>query len=49
MIYNNPHTSKLDLQPELVAELAKIDNISYIKESTGLATRIHDIQAFGGE
>ena len=48
MIYNNPHTSKLDLQPELVAKLAEIDNISYIKESSGLATRIHDIQALAG-
>jgi len=49
MIYNNPHTSKLDLQPELIAELAKIDNIAYIKESSGLATRVHDIQALAGE
>lgn len=48
MLYNNPHTSKLDLQPELVAKLAQIDNIAYIKESTGLATRIHDIQALAG-
>ena len=48
MIYNNPHTSKLDLQPELVAKLAQIDNIAYIKESTGFATRIHDIQALAG-
>lgn len=48
MIYNNPHTSKLDLQPELIAELAKIDNISYIKESSGLATRIHDIKTLAG-
>ena len=48
MIYNNPHTSKLDLQPELIVELAKIDNIAYIKESSGLATRVHDIQALAG-
>ena len=48
MIYNNPHTSKLDLEPELVARLAKIDNIAYIKESSGFATRIHDIQALAG-
>lgn len=48
MIYNNPHTSKLDLKPELIAELAKIENIAYIKESSGLATRIHDIQSLAG-
>jgi len=49
MIYNNPHTSKLDIKPELIAELAKIDNISYIKESSGLATRIHEIQSLAGD
>lgn len=48
MIYNNPHTSKLDLQPELISELANIDNIAYIKESSGFATRVHDIQTLAG-
>ena len=49
MIYNNPHTSKIDIQPELVAKLAQIENISYIKESTGLASRIHDIKNYAGD
>jgi len=40
MLYNNPWTSKVDMQPSLVAKLAEIDNISYIKESSGDITRI---------
>lgn len=40
MLYNNPWTSKVDMQPSLVEKLAEIDNISYIKESSGDITRI---------
>jgi len=40
MLYNNPWVSKVDMQPTLVAKLAEIDNISYIKESSGDITRI---------
>jgi 4-hydroxy-tetrahydrodipicolinate synthase len=44
------------MQPAQVAELSKIDNVSYIKESTMDATRVRDIvrlsegrmQVFGG-
>lgn len=49
MIYNNPHISKIDIKPELVARLAEIDNVSYIKESSGLASRVHEIKALTGE
>jgi len=49
MIYNNPHTSKLDLQPELVAKLAEMDRIQYIKESSGFAARIHEIRSLAGD
>jgi len=49
MIYNNPHTSKLDLQPELVAKLAEMDRIQYIKESSGVAARIHEIRSLAGD
>lgn len=42
MLYNNPGTSKIDIKPQLVARLAEIDNIKYIKESTGLSARIHE-------
>ncbi len=43
MLYNNPATSNVDMRPPLVAELAKIDNVSYIKESTLDPTRVRDI------
>ncbi len=49
MIYNNPHTSKIDIQPELVKRLAEIDNIDYIKESSGLASRVHEVKALAGD
>lgn len=43
MIYNNPATANVDLTPPLVAELSKLPNIDYIKESTMDVTRIRDI------
>jgi len=43
MLYNNPWTSKVDMQPALVARLAEIDNIRYIKESSGDVTRVWKI------
>ncbi|MCP2132873.1 dihydrodipicolinate synthase family protein [Bradyrhizobium ottawaense] len=38
-VYNNPWTSQFDIKPHLVAKLAQIDNIKYIKESSGDLTR----------
>lgn len=43
MLYNNPWTSKVDMQPDLIAALAEIENISYVKESSGDVTRIWKI------
>lgn len=43
MLYNNPATSNVDMLPAQVAELSKIDNVSYIKESTMDPTRVRDI------
>jgi 4-hydroxy-tetrahydrodipicolinate synthase len=43
MLYNNPWTSKIDMQPELIAKLSEIVNIKYVKESSGDITRIHRI------
>ncbi|MEM3627395.1 MAG: 4-hydroxy-tetrahydrodipicolinate synthase [Candidatus Bathyarchaeia archaeon] len=40
MLYNNPWTSKVDMQPSFIAKLAEINNISYVKESSSDATRI---------
>lgn len=43
MLYNNPATANVDLQPALIAELSKASNIRYIKESSGDVTRIQRI------
>jgi len=49
MLYNNPWTSKIDMQPSLIARLAKFENISYVKESTGDITRIWKILNLAGD
>ena len=49
MLYNNPATSNIDMQPSLVARLSEIDNVSYIKESTLDATRVRDIIHLSGD
>ena len=49
MIYNNPATSNVDLTPEIVARLAQIDNVRYIKESTLEVTRVRDIIELCGD
>ena len=43
MIYNNPATANVDLTPPIVARLAQIRNVDYIKESTMDVTRVRDI------
>ncbi len=43
MIYNNPATANVDMRPETVARLSRIDNVDYIKESTLEVTRVRDI------
>ncbi len=49
MIYNNPATSGVDMQPELLARLAEIDNISYVKEASGDIRRIGQIRRLCGD
>ncbi len=44
MIYNNPFTSKIDMSPEFLAKLAKINNIGYVKESSGDISRVWRIR-----
>jgi len=44
IIYNNPFTSKVDIQPQTVARLAKLPNIDAIKESSGNMRRIAEIR-----
>jgi len=43
MIYNNPATANVDLTPPIVARLARIDGVDFIKESTMDVTRVRDI------
>jgi 4-hydroxy-tetrahydrodipicolinate synthase len=49
MIYNNPHTANVDVTPPLVARLSEIDNVRYIKESSGDVTRVREIPRLCGE
>lgn len=44
IIYNNPFTSKVDIEPPTVARLAELPNIVAIKESSGNMRRIAEIR-----
>ncbi|GJD49612.1 4-hydroxy-tetrahydrodipicolinate synthase [Methylobacterium crusticola] len=48
MVYNNPATANVDLKPELVARIARIERCDYIKESTLEVTRVRDIIRLAG-
>jgi 4-hydroxy-tetrahydrodipicolinate synthase len=43
-IYNNPGTTGVDIKPALVARITKIDNVGFIKESSGDMSRISAIR-----
>jgi len=43
MVYNNPATANVDLLPPILARLAEIENVRYVKESTMDVTRVRDI------
>jgi len=49
MLYNHPASTVLDMKPPLVARLAEIDNISYIKESTTDTRRVYQINDLCGD
>jgi 4-hydroxy-tetrahydrodipicolinate synthase len=42
-IYNNPGTTGIDMKPGLIARIAEIDNVGFVKESSGDVTRISAI------
>jgi 4-hydroxy-tetrahydrodipicolinate synthase len=44
MIYNNPFTSKVDIQAATVERLARLEHVKGIKESTGEIRRITEIR-----
>lgn len=43
-LYNNPWTTGLDMKPDFLARLSKLNNVSCVKESTGDLTRITAIR-----
>jgi len=43
MVYNNPNTANVDLTPDLLARLSQIENVDYVKESSGDISRIREI------
>ena len=44
MVYNNPIDTKVDLTPELVAQVAKIPGVVAVKEFSGDVRRVFEIQ-----
>lgn len=49
MVYNNPATANVDMLPETVARLSRIENVRYVKESTLDVTRVRDIVRLCGD
>ena len=49
VVYNIPQNTNRDITPPLFARLLQIDNIRYIKDSTGDLTRIQQLVATGGK
>ena len=49
ILFNYPSLTGVDFVPPLVERLAKIDNVRYIKESSGDIRRVHGIQRLVGE
>ena len=49
MVYNNPFTSGVDIQPKTIARIAEIENVPYVKESSSDIRRIHEIVQLCGK
>ncbi len=43
MLYNYPGRTGVDMTPDLIQRMAQLDNIQYVKESSGDATRVSEI------
>jgi 4-hydroxy-tetrahydrodipicolinate synthase len=48
ILFNYPSLTGVDFVPSLVARLVEIENVQYIKESTGDTKRVHAIQRLVG-
>ncbi|MFJ9407524.1 dihydrodipicolinate synthase family protein [Streptomyces sp. NPDC101393] len=44
MVYNNPIDTKVDLTPELLADIAQLDNVVAVKEFSGDVRRVLEIK-----
>lgn len=49
ILFNYPSLTGIDFVPSLVARLVEIDNVRYIKESSGDVRRVHSLQRLVGE
>jgi 4-hydroxy-tetrahydrodipicolinate synthase len=49
ILFNYPSLTGVDLTPPLLARLAEIENVRYVKESTGDVKRVHGIQRLVGD
>ncbi|MFI5730037.1 dihydrodipicolinate synthase family protein [Kribbella sp. NPDC051587] len=49
MVYNNPIDTKVDLTPDLLAEIAQIENVVAVKEFSGDVRRILEIRELAPE
>jgi 4-hydroxy-tetrahydrodipicolinate synthase len=49
ILFNYPSLTGVDFVPSLIARLAEIDAVRYIKESTGDSRRVHSIQRLVGD
>jgi 4-hydroxy-tetrahydrodipicolinate synthase len=49
VVYNIPANTNRDVTPDLFSKLLKVDNIQYIKDSTGDFTRTQQLIATGGK
>lgn len=49
MVYNIPQSSGIDIKPDFFKRLLEIDNIEYIKDSTGDFVRIQELLTTGGK
>ncbi|MEC3982528.1 dihydrodipicolinate synthase family protein [Amycolatopsis sp. H20-H5] len=49
MVYNNPIDTKVDLTPEVLAELAQLDNVVAVKEFSGDVRRVLEIRELAPE
>ncbi len=49
ILFNYPSLTGVDFTPPLVARLAEIDNVRYIKESSGDTRRVHGLQRALGD